>query len=92
MFYASIIISLNGLLKFIYNKTYFLISLLRLELLGVRIFIKLIIENTIIDIDLIFFIFIVFLVSESCLGLSILIFLTSLNRNNYINRLNVTIC
>ena len=74
------------------NKTYFLICLLRLELLGVRMFLKLIINSAYININLFFLIFIVFLVSERCLGLRILIFLTSLNRNDYMSNINSLIC
>lgn len=92
-FYYVGIIFLIGCFVFIYNQKHLLITLLRLEFIVLILFLFLFINLNINNMEIYFLIiFLVFIICEGVLGLSILVSIIRTHGNNYFQSFNLLIC
>lgn len=88
-----LILFLRGMLVFVSLRKHLLRMLLRIEFIMLRLFLLLIIFLVIINREIYFLIiFLIFVVCEGALGLSILVSMIRTHGNNYFQSFNVLIC
>ena len=92
-FILPLIIIISGLIIFLSNRKHLLIILLRLEFIVLRLFLILFMFLKLFNYEIYFVIlFLIFIVCEGVLGLSILVSIIRTHGNNYFQSLNVLLC